>query len=128
MTRILPQIEALQEIPFFHRTYAKAILGHIANKIAETDEIEVGTFSNGEQSGSFIGFDTDDFEDTRIELRYDHTEFFLTVEDNYDDMRCSTFEYRIPEDSELSGMIPAAVVSRLFQVANSDEFELEEEE
>lgn len=123
MTSILPQIEALQEIPLFHRAYAAALLRHIVGKINETEDYEIGTFRDGNEYGSELAFDTDDFENSRIELRYNHREFVLIAVDNLDDLMGSIFRYKISEDSDLYQLIPDNLVLQMVQVAEADQDE-----
>lgn len=118
MTSILPQIEILQEIPFFHKRYAEIVLKLIVDKLLCMNEFEIGT---GNGKGSVIGFDADDFENVQIELQYFDFKFVLIVNEHSEENFASTFTYKIFEDSPLYKMIPEKLIAAMGQVADEKE-------
>lgn len=121
MTSILPQIEALQEVPFIHERYAETLLNLLVSKLLSMDEFEIGIFQKGRRRGSVIGFDADDFENVQLELRYIDYKFVLVLHEHSDENFASTFRYKIFEDSPLYQRIPDKLRVAMEDVA--DEFE-----
>ena len=119
MTSILPQIKELQEIPRLHLEYAKTILNMLVHKLLELEEFEVGVF--GDNDGSIVSFDSDDFEDIRLDLRCKRNNFSLKIIDNTDGYRTSVFLHKIEDESELFYIIPEGLRTLMEEVATNFE-------
>ena len=119
MTSILPQINQLNEIPDLHDYYAKGVLSYINEELRQLDSIEIGVI--GTLGGSIISFDTDDSEDTNIELRYKKGKFSLKIKAYSREDYRSVYYYYIPEDSKLYNMIPAKLINEMMDVAMEGE-------
>ncbi len=115
MTSILPQINGLNEIPDLHDYYAKRVLSFIIEKLRQEDSIDIGVIGNG--GSSLISFDTDDWENTKIDLRYKNGKFSIKIRAYSRDDDKSTFYYYLHEPSELYDMIPPKLIEAMADVA-----------
>lgn len=119
MTSILPQIEALENIPLLHYQYAKGLLQLLVSELLEIEEFEIGLYSEGKKWGSQIIFDSDEFENSQLELRYVTNEdrFYIIASDDSEDIDTSTFRYKIHDGMSLYDMIPHKLVAMMKQAA-----------
>lgn len=122
MTSILPQIETLESIPLLHQNYAGSLLKLIMDNLLQMDEVEIGTYGQGDDEGAVIAFDSNDSEDVRLELRYSHYQYFeLVVSDDSEDINTSNFKYKITEESNLLEMIPETLREWMDEVCGEQE-------
>jgi len=125
MSSILPQIESLQDVPFAHAQYAEGILNLMLNKLLEDGEYDIGAFFQGEQEGSMVAFDGDDFENVQAELRYVDYKFVIVVSEHSDENFASQFSYKIFEGARLDKMIPDKLRADMIRKANGGDDEID---
>ena len=121
MSSILPQINQLSQVHIIHEQYAQAALKLIVEKLLSMDEFDIGTFTQGTDSGSKIAFDGDDFENTEIELCYIYSKFILSIRAHCTEFNISSFTYTILEESPLYLMIPEKLRNAMEDVADIEE-------
>lgn len=115
MTSILPQINGLNEIPHLHDYYAKRVLFFIIEKLHQDNSVDIGVMGNG--GSSLISFDTDDWENTKIDLRYKNGKFSIKIRAFSRDDDKSSFYYYLHEPSEMYDMIPIKLRITMADVA-----------
>src|ERR1700679_3621742 len=119
MTSILPQLEGFHQIPRLHERYAKAVLTRMIENISQSGEAEIGITNDVE--GCWVAFDSDEFENALIELRYKKYKFSIKITDNKEGMGTSRFFYYIPNGSEMYTMIPEELIEKMDEVAFTKE-------